>query len=131
MLALNATIEAERAGVAGKTFAVVADEVKSMARRTLDAVDQIRAIVATTQEETADLAEATSTILADLADLAEATAQAVQQATTLTEEQGKRTAILSESFNTMARRAGAGPGHRRLTRPKPPGRTGGSGTLSV
>ncbi len=60
LLALNAAIEAARAGEQGRGFAVVADEVRSLAVRTVSAVEDISGTVDQMKNESAAVIEAIS-----------------------------------------------------------------------
>lgn len=55
LLALNAAIEAARAGEQGRGFAVVADEVRSLAVRTVQAVEEISGTIDTMKNESAQV----------------------------------------------------------------------------
>ncbi|WP_375750327.1 methyl-accepting chemotaxis protein [Vibrio sp. HN007] len=55
LLALNAAIEAARAGEQGRGFAVVADEVRSLAVRTVEAVDEISGTIETMKHESGEV----------------------------------------------------------------------------
>ncbi|WP_417892018.1 methyl-accepting chemotaxis protein [Vibrio thalassae] len=55
LLALNAAIEAARAGEQGRGFAVVADEVRTLAVRTVQAVEEISCTIDTMKQESAQV----------------------------------------------------------------------------
>ena len=100
MLALNAAIEAAGAGEAGKGFMVVANEVKELAKQTTDATDEIAAQIDNMQKSVPKAVSAVSETTALINEMSEYINSFAQEM----DEQGKRSAEITEEFSSAAKR---------------------------
>ncbi|MDG3088389.1 methyl-accepting chemotaxis protein [Vibrio hannami] len=106
LLALNAAIEAARAGEQGRGFAVVADEVRSLAVRTVEAVDEISGTIETMKHESGEVIQYISSSKESVEQgkqRGEDAITALNEITTKASEANKQTNVIASSINELVK----------------------------
>ncbi len=105
LLALNAAIEAARAGEQGRGFAVVADEVRSLAVRTVDAVEDISGTIEKMKRESAEVIQyigQSEQSMAKGRERGHSAMQAMSQITEKADDAAQRTEVIFDSIKELA-----------------------------